>query len=445
MSQTFLFSEEKTIKKGLDDFKIFLANEELKNLENEFYWRLAFWSQINKIFPQITFFEKDGRLDSGYLSHNWHSFPAKFYPQLVRSLMNICKVKKGSIIFDPYAGCGTTLVESKLMGFDATGLDISKLAVMITKVKTNLDIDLNLLNKNLYLIISKSESDLVNEKNNFYATDFERYWYSEGNLKQLKILKKNLDSVKEQDIKDFFLVALSSILRRIANTKSGQIEVRHQVRGKVLDVLSLFKKKVKSMEGDILNYREYSPRRKSKTDIKFANASESKIKEESVDFIITSPPYGNGLDYSKIHKLSIALIFGEDELEFFKNSQTGTLYSQGFESLVVPFSKRGQEIVEVLSKEVSLNRAKAMSKYYWDMFSSIKNMFQALKKEGNCVIIIGGTKIRGLEIDNSQVLLEIAEHIGFKRERILNWEYDKTRRSGLEHKIKGEAILVLKK
>ena len=86
-----------------------------------------------------------------------------------------------------------------------------------------------------------------------------------------------------------------------------------------------------------------------------------------------------------------------------------------------------------------------MARYYWDMHSSIKNMYSVLKYGKTCVIIVGGTKIKNLEINNSVVLLEIANYFGFKTKNVLNWCYDKTRRSGLVHKIKGETILILEK
>lgn len=444
MTQTVLLSKN-VLKEGLDDFKVILAEQELKSIGENHYWRLAFWNQVNGIIPQINYFEKrKGYLDSGYLSHDWHSFPAKFYPQLVRSIMNICYVKNG-LIFDPYAGCGTTLVEAKLMGLNAIGFDISKLAVLVTKVNTNLDIDTGLLIKRLIEISKKFHRMNYSNNLDFVYSDFETQWYNNENLKQLKLLKSIVDVIEETEIKNLFLVALSSILRKIANTKNGQIEVRYQLRKEKKNVLKIFEDKVRSMIYDIENYKKHGTNNKnSNINIYYADASKRRLAKNSVDFIITSPPYGNGLDYSKIHKLSIALIFGEEEIENFRNSQTGTIYAFDYDKLDIPFSKAGQEMINQLLT-ISPTRAKAMARYYWDMFHSIQNMYYVLKNGCNCVIIVGGTQIGNLNIDNSKILSDISVNIGFKVKNTLNWIYDKTRRSGLRHKIKGESILIFEK
>ena len=241
-------------KEGLDSFKKYLAKRELECTWKKDYWRLAFWQRINNIRPHITAFENKSRhLDSRYLSHNWHSFPAKFYPQLIRSLMNIYGVKEGQLVYDPYAGCGTTLVESKLMGLNCIGVDISKLAVLMSKVKLDLDINMNDILKEKNKITSEFSSMMINYEPKY--SEFEEMWYNPHNRKQIKLLKNIIDGIKEERIKNFFTVGLSSILKRVANTKSGQIEIRYGYRNEDLNVLKLFNNKVDYMLRDLEKYQ----------------------------------------------------------------------------------------------------------------------------------------------------------------------------------------------
>ena len=429
------------LKEGLDDFKKLLAKKEISSTPKKYYWRLAFWKKAGDIEPQLNYFENDSQhLDSRYLSHNWHSFPAKFYPQLIRSLMNICNVKDNYVIYDPYAGCGTTLVECRLMGFECHGIDISKLAVLISKVKTNLTINLDKIESKKQQLI-KDYYDFSNL--NVDYTNFEKEWYNDFNLKQIKILQSLILREKNKEIKKLFLVALSSILKQVGNTKRGQIEIRFEKKDIKRDVLKIFLNKLNYMVGDIQLFQTKN-HKKSKCTILNKNASKYHPRGESVDFIITSPPYGNGLDYSKIHKLSLALIFGEEEIGNLKSGQTGTLSIKSQSIYSTNYTKSGTKIIEDL-KSISYSRARSMSKYYHDMRESINNMFIALKKKRHCVIIVGGTQINGFEIENDKVIAEIANYVGFKTKKILKWDYDKLRRSGLVHKIKGESIIILKK
>jgi len=72
---------------------------------------------------------------SNYASHNFHSFPAKFPPQLPRKFI-LGMTQPGDIVLDPMVGSGTTLVEALMTGRRAIGLDIDPLALLLTSVKT---------------------------------------------------------------------------------------------------------------------------------------------------------------------------------------------------------------------------------------------------------------------------------------------------------------------
>ena len=61
--------------------------------------------------------------DSGYATHNFHSFPAKFPPQLPRKFINGL-TNPGDVVLDPMVGSGTTIVEASLAGRQGIGFDI---------------------------------------------------------------------------------------------------------------------------------------------------------------------------------------------------------------------------------------------------------------------------------------------------------------------------------
>ena len=79
-------------------------------------------------------FSDKTRKDTAYATHGYHRYPAKFIPQIVSRLAEKY-TREGDFIVDPFGGCGTTLVESKVMGRPSIAVDINPVAVLITKAK----------------------------------------------------------------------------------------------------------------------------------------------------------------------------------------------------------------------------------------------------------------------------------------------------------------------
>lgn len=72
--------------------------------------------------------------DTMYLTHSLHPYPAKFPPQLPNVILSKFG-KHGQVVLDPFCGSGTTLVEARLLGFNAIGVDVNGLSSLLSKVK----------------------------------------------------------------------------------------------------------------------------------------------------------------------------------------------------------------------------------------------------------------------------------------------------------------------
>ena len=72
---------------------------------------------------------------TNYLTHNFHTYPAKYIPQIPRFFIEKY-TKEGDLVYDPFLGCGTTLVECKLLNRDGIGVDLNPIATLVSKVKT---------------------------------------------------------------------------------------------------------------------------------------------------------------------------------------------------------------------------------------------------------------------------------------------------------------------
>ena len=69
--------------------------------------------------------------DRNIAPFNWYSFKHRFGSELVSRIFELFSLSKGSTIFDPFCGGGTTLIKAKLDGFNAVGLDISPFSIFL--------------------------------------------------------------------------------------------------------------------------------------------------------------------------------------------------------------------------------------------------------------------------------------------------------------------------
>jgi len=120
-------------------------------------------------------------------THGYHRYPAKFIPQIVRQLIKNYAPNGDEVIFDPFGGCGTTLVEAKLLGRKSVGLDINPIAKLITQVKVT--------PINPKLVEKYKDAFLNNYENLSKKIEHHQrisYWFDEKTIKELDDIYFNI-------------------------------------------------------------------------------------------------------------------------------------------------------------------------------------------------------------------------------------------------------------
>lgn len=77
--------------------------------------------------------------------HDWYRFVLSFPPHLVRDYIKKFELNKNNVVLDPFCGTGTTLVEAKLAGMKAVGLEGNPFPHLASTVKTDWDLDADIL------------------------------------------------------------------------------------------------------------------------------------------------------------------------------------------------------------------------------------------------------------------------------------------------------------
>jgi len=303
--------------------------------------RLAYFKTINGDYSDYYYLQKYNQTKSvnQYLTHWIYPYKGKFHPQMIRALMNIIKIQNGETLFDPFVGSGTAVLEAQILGVNAIGLDISPLCVLISKVKTE-------------------SVDVLNEIKKY--KDF--YLFKKGGKEPSDERVKNFYKVAE-------MMAHSDQSRRGKNFESSFVSDALKMIASVEDYSNAIKKhnlkigKTKILEGDTRKIN---------------------LKDESVDGIITSPPYSIALNYvaNDAHSLK-ALGYDLDKIK--------------------------EDFIGV--RGTGLNKFELYDK---DMEKAYSEMYRVLKKNKYCVVVIGNVTFQGQEINTTQNVIDYCEKIGFK-------------------------------
>ena len=241
-------------------------------------------------------------------THGIHTYPAMFIPQVANRILENYS-RPGDTVCDIFCGSGTALVESKLLGRNAYGIDLNPLAVFLSEAKTkpiNPDKLRAEYSKLLSIIDNIKGSEI--KRPDFNNIDF---WFKEEVVVQLAKIKEGLSRIKDKDIRNFLTVSFSETVRLSSNTKSGEFKLvrikKEKLENHSPDVMGIFRKKT---EANIKGMEDFykAVDRNVWTKVMYGNSAEDNgIKKDSVDLILTSPPYGDSrttVAYGQFSRLS---------------------------------------------------------------------------------------------------------------------------------------------
>ena len=262
--------------------------------------------------------------DTQYLTHNIHRHSGKFIPQIAGKAIELL-TEPNDLVLDSYMGSGTTLLEAMLRGRNSVGVDLNPLAVLISKVKTTIVSfdDIEEINSELIpfvdylasggqlsLMSRPFDEDKINEqieKNNWRIGDeWNCKWYQTDVLKQLVQIYSCIEIIENKKAKNIALVAFSDVLRKSSNASSKYPNVMYDKNAKkkplpakpFLEALNHVIEAVNALSRQMEN-RPYT------ANIIMHNNLNLPIASESVDAIISHPPYISAVPYAEYGSLSL--------------------------------------------------------------------------------------------------------------------------------------------
>jgi DNA modification methylase len=357
--------------------------------------------------------------DSGYATHDLHSFAAKFPPQLPGTFIRGL-TKPGDIVLDPMMGSGTTVVEALLQGRQGIGLDIDPLALRLGRAKT-MKIDRHRV-RNLVSRVLTNANRLLEEKSRIDASlsqffdpqtkAFVDYWFLPEIQRELMALVLAMKEVTDLTCRRFLELTLSSIIV----TKSGGVtRARDLAHSRPhLDRTKICKSPLEQYfirSRRNLNGIEELNRNGHTAAIIAGDARSMPFSNEMIDLIVTSPPYANAIDYMRAHKFSLVWL-GEPIWEL---SRLRTVYIGSERLRSAPegnLPERAEEIVGSL-QDRDPKKAAILRKYYLEMKITLSEMFRVLREDSSAIVVVGTSTMRGMDVQTHLCLADIADEAGF--------------------------------
>ena len=356
-------------------------------------------------------------------THGIHTYPAMFIPQVGRRLLETYS-KEGDTICDIFCGSGTALVESKLLGRNAYGIDLNPLAIFLAHAKTT-PINPQKLTREYIALLDSVEKIKDNQikRPEFNNIDF---WFKDKVIIKLAKLKKAIKEIKDKPIQNFLMVAFSETVRYSSNCKNGEFKLV-RIKGEKLekhdpDVLGIFRKHA---EKNIKGMTEFFKDAKKDVWTKIIYGDSSKansIKEKSIDCIITSPPYGDSrttVAYGQFSRLSAQWIDIFDDPNDASGVDNELLGGRATKNLIHLLSSDYlKESLEKIAKQDEA-RARDVLSFYIGLNDCLKQAYKILKSKKYFCLVIGNRLVKQVRIPTDFIIAELAEKIGFTCEDII--------------------------
>lgn len=357
--------------------------------------------------------------------HRWYVFPHSFTSELVHAVIEEWGLTSKDHILDPFAGAGTTLLAAKEKGVPASGYDLSPLAVLATRVKIA-NYKVASLRDSWVRLRRRIEPARWNGAAKDYP-DLVREALPGKLLGAFDALARSIRGLDASEAeRDFFHLALLATIPRYSRAvaEGGWLRWVDQRRttSTLLGDLSI---KVDAMMDDL---ERASLQRRASWHVRVGDARSLPDRASTYTGVITSPPYPNRHDYTRV--LGVELMFG-----FLDWEQTRQLRYQSFHSHpeahpVRPKTNRytqprclAQALARIAKKESDPRVLRMIEGYFTDLYIALREARRVCRRSARIAFVVGNAQYRGVPIPVDELTAEVGEQAGLRCEKLLVARY----------------------
>lgn len=371
--------------------------------------------------------------------HRWFQYKEGFSYKLVDLLLREFGADSTRHrVFDPFVGCGTTLLVARQMGLGAWGIDILPVAVFVSRVKLREVEEYDV--KKLWAEIERLGQVPFRPPTLIAPQDIRiiRLAYDPAVLEQILFFQEQIQQVADEAIREFLLLGLMAILEKVSYTSKDGQYLRLKRGKQIPPVRQTLLAQLGMMFSDLTRKQRqltlpglpqpFVHERNGQVYVARADArSFCDSFDDYAEIVITSPPYLNRYDYSRIYSLELCLQF-VNRFEELKQVRHSLLRSH-IESREAPTDHvRHPALVELLNnlagQDLNNPRIPVMIKgYFEDMNLALKQLARVCRPGARVALVVANARFHGELIPVDLLLSELAVDAGFEVERIIVTRY----------------------
>ncbi len=343
--------------------------------------------------------------------HRWFVFPHSFTDDIVRSLAREWNLGTYDMLLDPFVGAGTTVLAAKQLGVPACGFDLSPLAVLTTRVKTS-EYDLEQLEQLWKRIRRRIRVRSGNGEAELYA-ELVRNALPGKKLPTFHGAKEIIEGLEATaEIRDFFKLALLAQIPKFSKAvpTGGWLSWRSNRRPAASVPVEL-ERTVQSMLADL---RSMSQPRTGIWLGHVADARRLPVKNESCAAVITSPPYPNRHDYTRV--FGVELMFGFLDWEGTRRLRYQMFHSHPEARPDRPATGDYEEppFIAKAIRRIATYRERTrivemLHGYFLDLFHTLSEVSRVLKCGGHAAFVVGNAQYDGVPVEVDKAVAHIGE------------------------------------
>ena len=351
--------------------------------------------------------------------HSIHAFAAKFPAQLPRHFIEGLS-GPGETVLDPMAGSGSTLLEGWLLGREVIGVDLDPLAGRQCRAKTT-RVSPVLVEETGQRVLANARRrvevdrplDTLRGELDEATNAFLDYWFLPETQVELAALALEIREETGTILRNLLEVLFSATIV----TKSGGVsrarDLAHSRPHRVADKQprSPFRMFEAQVRQAVRAFEETPLERGPSANFVAADSRRLPLADNSVDLIVTSPPYANALDYMRAHKFSLVWLGHRvGGLGNLRGKYIGAERQSSQEAASLPDD--AQRALASLS-EIDRQKSRVLARYLGEMRQAIEEMHRVIRPGRAVVIVVGPSTMRGQRIATQEYLAGIAEQAGF--------------------------------
>tara|TARA_B100001250_G_scaffold311444_1_gene273405 strand:- start:1252 stop:3360 length:2109 start_codon:yes stop_codon:yes gene_type:complete len=368
-------------------------------------------------------------------THCFHIYPAMMIPQIARELINRYGVD-GGLLFDPYCGTGTSLVEARLANMNSIGTDLNPTARMISRTK-NQDYDLEILDQSISILMEEIGRYNTNQ-GPLYGSEFETYgpepefitweklqdWFPKQSISEISFALGKIRTIEDTAARWFLKVALSECLRLVSFQRNREFKLYRIPENKrsqfYIPLFPLLKKRIERNRLGLQAYMDDVDCQITVNVHPFNTVWDdgyhifsSPDEMGGIDLVVTSPPYGDSgttVAYAQFSWLTNVWLGLDDKAPGALDRELMGGRRSDIEKFDFKPIDGALEAIRVLDKK----RATEVMNFYVEYRESIRNVAGQIKPGGHACYVVGNRTVKGQRLPTDQFTAWAFEQEGFE-------------------------------